>query len=571
MNRRVSTALLTLALLLACIWVLPAAADSNVRIVRLSYMDGDVQIDRRTGQGFENAILNMPIVQGTRLWTRGSDSLAEVEFEDGSTIRLAPDTQVDFEELSLQASGTKVNLVDIQDGMAYFNVKKGGEDFLVTANNREFEAARNSHFRVDVTKADVEVAVFKGDVHLRSEANNIAVARGETLTLDLTDSGRYNLINEVPTDSLDSWDKEREQYRDQYASAQSYNNGGYNNSYGYNYNSVYNSPFAYGYSDLNYYGNFFYVPSYGYMWRPNSLGPGWDPYMQGAWVWYPGWGYTWVSNYPWGWAPYRYGQWVYVPQYGWCWAPGNRWNSWNVTPRILNPPSSWTPPHPPAQNNGGGKGIGSGGHPIVVVGNGGGKGIGSGGGKVWTSDAKPANPGTRHAIVMPGNANGDARAVSPGKTNGGNGAKGSGGSQVTRGNSDETDVPLQSKSGIVIKPSPAEPQRHNPDLDTGKGTGKTGTNSKPAPSSPAAPIKSPPATPSNPPTIKSAPPSPAKPVAPPPSPAAPAHSGGSGPTASHMSAAPSPGPAISSAGSSWSSGGGHAMSAGGSHGGGSHR
>src|SRR5579871_5481514 len=105
MNRRVGNALLMLALLLACGWVRPAAADSSARIVRLSYMDGNVQMDRRTGQGFEDAILNMPIVQGARVWTRGNDALAEVEFEDGSTLRLAPQTIVNFEELSLQSSG----------------------------------------------------------------------------------------------------------------------------------------------------------------------------------------------------------------------------------------------------------------------------------------------------------------------------------------------------------------------------------------------------------------------------------------------------------------------------------
>ena len=60
-KKSLNIALLTLAALLL---TLPAFADSQVRIVRLSQVDGDVQADRNTGQGFEKAFLNMPVTQG---------------------------------------------------------------------------------------------------------------------------------------------------------------------------------------------------------------------------------------------------------------------------------------------------------------------------------------------------------------------------------------------------------------------------------------------------------------------------------------------------------------------------
>src|SRR3989454_4526534 len=67
MFRRILNAvLLTLA---AVLLALPAFADSQVRIVRLSQVDGDVQADRNTGQGFEKAFLNMPVTQGMKLRT----------------------------------------------------------------------------------------------------------------------------------------------------------------------------------------------------------------------------------------------------------------------------------------------------------------------------------------------------------------------------------------------------------------------------------------------------------------------------------------------------------------------
>ena len=69
--------------------------------------------------------------------------------------------------------------------------------------------------------------------------------------------------------------------------------------------------------------------------------------MNGSWAWYPGFGYTWVSSYPWGWTPYRYGSWLYVPNYGWAWQPGGSRLGWNTVPRVINPPRQFIPPQPP--------------------------------------------------------------------------------------------------------------------------------------------------------------------------------------------------------------------------------
>ena len=79
-------------------------AESQARIVRLSQVDGDIQIDRNTGQGYEKAFLNSPITQGMKL-RAGQDARGEVEFEDGSTLRITPGTAVEFPELARSDSG----------------------------------------------------------------------------------------------------------------------------------------------------------------------------------------------------------------------------------------------------------------------------------------------------------------------------------------------------------------------------------------------------------------------------------------------------------------------------------
>src|SRR5579864_9235961 len=116
------------AALLSAVLALPAFSDSQVRIVRLSDLNGDVLIDRGAGQGFERALLNMPIVQGTKLWTKGADARAEVEFENGSAVRLAPGSQISFPQLSLRDSGVKASTVDVSQGNVYFMIRKEKQD-----------------------------------------------------------------------------------------------------------------------------------------------------------------------------------------------------------------------------------------------------------------------------------------------------------------------------------------------------------------------------------------------------------------------------------------------------------
>src|SRR5277367_357777 len=127
---RCNTVLLaTAACALIALQTLPALADSQARIVRLSDVQGSVQIDKNTGMGFENAFLNLPITQGAQVRTR-DNGRAEIEFEDGSTLHLAPNTSVDFSALSLSDAGKHVSVVNLVEGMAYVNwLGKGGDEF----------------------------------------------------------------------------------------------------------------------------------------------------------------------------------------------------------------------------------------------------------------------------------------------------------------------------------------------------------------------------------------------------------------------------------------------------------
>ncbi len=289
-------------------------AGSQARIVRLSDVQGAVQIDKNTGLGFENAFVNLPITQGTQLRTR-DNGRAEIEFEDGSSVRLTPNTTVEFSTLGLSDSGNRISELNLIDGMAYVNwLGKSGDQFSLDFSREKLSLERAAHFRVDTSPEVANVAVFKGDVNVEGPSGQLSVEKKKTAVFNGTDDDKYKIENKVAEAPLDSWDKDAAAYHDQYAK----NN---NNA----------SPYGYGLSDLNYYGAFNNVPGYGMMWQPYFTGVGWDPFMDGAWGWYPGFGYMFASAYPWGWLPYRYGNWMFVPAAGWMWQPGG-WNTWRTIP-----------------------------------------------------------------------------------------------------------------------------------------------------------------------------------------------------------------------------------------------
>lgn len=315
-----------LIVVICALLTLPALADSQARIVRLSNVQGSVQIDKNTGLGFENAFLNLPITQGTQLRTRDLGR-AEVEFEDGSSLRLTPNTVVEFSTLGLTDSGKRTSVITLVEGMAYVNWL-GRDDFALNFSQEKVSLDHAAHFRVD-TSADVaSLGVFKGDVAVQGPSGNFTLDKKKTATFDVADNDKYTLANHVEEAPLDSWDSNAVAYHDQYAKNNSSNS----------------SPYGYGLSDLNYYGAYSNVPGYGLMWQPFFTGVGWDPFMDGAWGWYPGFGYMFASAYPWGWLPYRYGSWFLVPGYGWGWQPGG-WNSWLTVPRYSgNFPVNFHPP-----------------------------------------------------------------------------------------------------------------------------------------------------------------------------------------------------------------------------------
>jgi FecR protein len=310
-----SATLLLTALLLAAVLPAQAADDdaangaSKVRIVRLSEVKGAVQMDRNIGRSFEPAFANMPVVEKSSL--RTDEGAAEVEFEDNSTLRLAPNSVVEFPQLERLPSGATTTSVRVVRGMAYVSlVKSQSSDFHLLFDRQEIALPPGTHVRLTLDDAQARLAVLDGSLKIDAPSGDVNVNRKETATFHLADERPPSVMNEVASDPFDSWDKDAASYHSRTAAMSAFGN----------------APYAYGLNDMSYYGSFADVGGCGMMWSPYFASAGWDPYSNGAWAYYAGAGYSWVSPYPWGWTPYHYGSWSFCPGAGWGWMPGGNWN-----------------------------------------------------------------------------------------------------------------------------------------------------------------------------------------------------------------------------------------------------
>jgi hypothetical protein len=273
---------------------------------------------------------NLPIVQHSRLQT--GMGVAEVEFEDNSTLRIAPGSIVEFTQLDRLPGGATISSVRVVKGMVYVSLlKTRGNEFNLQFGRQKLQLPPSSHIRLQVDAAQATLAVLDGTVRTDGAAGPTDVSRKNTVTFRLLDPAEPTLAKNIVPAALDSWDKDAAASHAQAAS-----------------HSAFGSPYAYGIGDMMYYGSFMNVGGCGSMWRPYFASAAWDPYSNGAWAWYQGAGYSWVSPYPWGWTPYHFGSWSYCSGTGWGWQPGGSWNGLNNATSVVS---------------GGGGGVGSTGGP----------------------------------------------------------------------------------------------------------------------------------------------------------------------------------------------------------------
>ena len=278
---------------------------SHVRVVRLSYVSGTVQVKRPDSPEWAKAIVNTPLQEGFQIST-DANSYAEAEFENGSTARMGEFSKLTFDQLALDADGNKLNRLTFEKGYATFHLMPEHHDvYSVKVAETTLTPNGKTVFRADLESGKGRVEVFSGSIQVATASNSAKLGKDRVLDFD---SGATEIALNVRTGIVkDSWDKWTSNRDTQAQLALS--NQGY---------STRNA--MYGWSDLGAYGEWGYFDGFGYGWAPFASA-GWTPYSMGMWSWYPGMGYTWISAEPWGWMPYHFGNWSFSPGFGWFWMP----------------------------------------------------------------------------------------------------------------------------------------------------------------------------------------------------------------------------------------------------------
>ncbi|HEX3472471.1 MAG TPA: DUF6600 domain-containing protein, partial [Silvibacterium sp.] len=284
---------------------------NSVRAVRLSDVEGRVQIFHGADQAFDQAQPNMPVVEGMRLVT-DEGGRVEIQFEDGSVARVTPNSSVTLTQLHRNGDGSTVTVIDANAGLSYYELNGRAGQYTVRVGPNNVTPVDSSIFRINLDGNPADLAVTHGTVHI-SDGQNLAldVRTNHSIRFDTQNLGQYEVVQSVAADTWDQWNSDRDQALATLEENATTARAGTGN------------PDDPAWNDLDYYGDWYDVPGYGMAWSPSGVGANWDPYGVGSWGYYSGIGYTWISGYPWGWWPYHCGGWNWFNNFGWMWFPGN--------------------------------------------------------------------------------------------------------------------------------------------------------------------------------------------------------------------------------------------------------
>src|SRR5271170_2957593 len=136
------------------------------RAARLSYLYGNVTVDHLDNTAGGPAQVNIPLTEGTRL-TTGEDGQAEVEFEDGSVVRLTPNTSLGLTALSVDGAGNFHTQLTVLHGLVYAELRAAAKfTYTVDAGGELVSPVANASMRINLDQPPAVVSVFDGTVHI---------------------------------------------------------------------------------------------------------------------------------------------------------------------------------------------------------------------------------------------------------------------------------------------------------------------------------------------------------------------------------------------------------------------
>src|SRR5688572_30953888 len=255
--------------------------DEKARVMRVTLMKGEASLRRAENTEWEEAKINLPLVEGDTLAT-GRDSHMEIQVDARNFVRLGPNSVLKV--ITLRDEGIALSLSEGTATLRLARFDSGKEYFEIDAPKTTMAAEKRGLYRLDVA-ADGSVRVTvrdDGRARIYNETSGFALRDKRTarLSYDPQGEGDWELSAAPPFDGWDDWNDERERYL-----AVRLRHEGRDRYY---------DPEVWGAEELDNYGDWSFTNEYGYVWRPHV---------------------TVINRYP-NWAPYRYGHWRWCPPYG---------------------------------------------------------------------------------------------------------------------------------------------------------------------------------------------------------------------------------------------------------------
>ena len=280
---------------------------TNETFARLSYINGNVYVQRATELEYEEGMVNMPVTEGDRLGT--TEGRAEIFMGRGKYLRLDRNTKMDL--LDLPGPASDLTGIQIWRGNIFFSILslKKEKTIEIHTDDASLYILEAGLYRIDVRGDETEIFVFRGLLEAAGETGSVLIR--EAQRLEATDGhflGRPSRFAAVSEDSFDRWSELRDhEVRKRMAKR---------------YLPEEMEDFEY---ELSTFGEWTYVFPYGYVWVPGGIAVDWRPYLNGRWIWMPACGWTWLPYEPWGWATAHYGRWHWSIRLGWYWIPTTVW------------------------------------------------------------------------------------------------------------------------------------------------------------------------------------------------------------------------------------------------------
>ena len=242
-----------------------AEANSGpVRLARFSYIQGNVTWRGADGDDWAGAALNMPLRQGAQIWV-SDNSRAELQFDDGSRLRLDHNTLITLQTLYSDAQGefTEINL---NDGETHLRLTNKYSVYQINSPLSSLKASGPASLRIGAGDG-LQIGVRQGAATVEGAADKASLHEGDYL--DIADANAAYTVRNLPReDEWDRWNDARDRSLDGFRSSATYRNLPPN--------------VAICADDLNTYGAWRDDPAYGRVWVPAVTEAGWRPYSHGA-------------------------------------------------------------------------------------------------------------------------------------------------------------------------------------------------------------------------------------------------------------------------------------------------